>query len=128
MSILGDMWNKLTGHAAATATTPEDTHPTTPAGTSSDAAATPAANPTPLTADAMLTKMAAANPGHDNWRTSITDLLKLLGMDSSIQARSDLAEELGVRNYSGTAEQNEALHAAVMQRFQQQEAADKPIT
>lgn len=43
---------------------------------------------------AQLEKRAAANPQKLNWKTSIVDLLKLLDMDSSLQARKELAKEL----------------------------------
>ena len=42
----------------------------------------------------LLEQKAAANPQKLNWRTSIVDLLKLLDMDSSLQARKELAKEL----------------------------------
>ena len=41
-----------------------------------------------------LEKMAGDNPGLD-WKVSIVDLLKLLGIDSSLKARKELAQELG---------------------------------
>jgi 3-oxoacyl-ACP reductase-like protein len=43
---------------------------------------------------ALLEQKAKANPQKLNWRTSIVDLLKLLDMDSSLQARKELAKEL----------------------------------
>ena len=43
---------------------------------------------------AQLEKRAAANPQKLNWRTSIVDLLKLLEIDSSLDARKALAKEL----------------------------------
>ncbi len=51
-----------------------------------------------------------------NWRTSIVDLLKLLGLDSSLAARKELAAEL---LYSGNDEPGSAawniwLHKQVM--------------
>ncbi|WP_119967319.1 DUF3597 domain-containing protein [Simplicispira lacusdiani] len=51
-----------------------------------------------------------------NWRTSIVDLLKLLGLDSSLAARKELASEL---LYSGSDEPGSAawniwLHKQVM--------------
>jgi hypothetical protein len=54
-----------------------------------------------------------------NWRTSIVDLLKLLGLDSSLSARKELAAELG---YFGNDEQGSAawniwLHKQVMGRI-----------
>ena len=47
-------------------------------------------------------------PGADrlNWRTSIVDLMKLIGVDSSYENRKALAQELGREDYSGTAEDN----------------------
>ena len=53
-----------------------------------------------------------------NWRSSIVDLLKLLDLDSSLQARKELAQEL---NYSGdmgdSATMNIWLHRQVMNRL-----------
>jgi hypothetical protein len=55
-------------------------------------------------------------PGADrlNWRTSIVDLMKLLGIDSDYDSRKALAQELGRTDYSGTAEDNVWLHRQVM--------------
>lgn len=67
--------------------------------------------------DAVLTEMATLRPG-GNWRTSIVDLLKLLDLDSSLSARESLADELGVHaGPNGSAEQNIALHKAVMRKL-----------
>lgn len=49
-----------------------------------------------------------------NWRTSIVDLFKLLGLDPSYENRKELAQELGRTDYSGTAEDNIWLHKATM--------------
>ncbi len=49
-----------------------------------------------------------------NWQTSIVDLMKMVGIDPSFQNRKELADELGMTDYEGTAEQNIALHHAVM--------------
>ena len=43
---------------------------------------------------AQLEARAKANPQKLNWRTSIVDLLKLLDIDSSLEARKTLAREL----------------------------------
>lgn len=58
-------------------------------------------------------------PGADklNWRTSIVDLMKLVQIDPSYENRKDLAHELGNTDYSGTAEDNIALHKAVMRKI-----------
>lgn len=53
-----------------------------------------------------------------NWRTSIVDLLKLLGLDSSLASRKELAAELGHSGaFTGTAEQNMWLHRQVMKKL-----------
>ncbi len=55
-------------------------------------------------------------PGADrlNWRTSIVDLMKLIGVDPSYENRKALAQELGREEYSGTAEDNVWLHRRTM--------------
>ncbi len=66
-----------------------------------------------------LEKMAGDNPGLD-WKVSIVDLLKLLGMDSSLAARKELATELGCPpdlmggDYS---KMNIWLHKTVLQKI-----------
>ncbi len=67
---------------------------------------------------AKLETLSEQNPGL-NWKTSIVDLLKLLGMDSSYAHRKELASEMGIDGYEGTAEQNIALHKAVLQKIAQ---------
>ena len=58
-------------------------------------------------------------PGADrlNWRTSIVDLMKLIGVESSYENRKALAQELGREDYSGTAEDNIWLHRQTMQHL-----------
>ena len=53
-----------------------------------------------------------------NWRTSIVDLLKLVGIDSSYGNRKELATELGRANYEGSAEDNIWLHKATMRELE----------
>lgn len=82
------------------------------------AAPTPAAAPEPVDVDAVLTGIAAEKGGNSEWRHSIVDLLKLLDLDSNLEARKELAAELGVSaGPHGSAEQNIALHRAVMRRL-----------
>lgn len=70
--------------------------------------------PEPVDVEAVLTELAAQKGGGGNWRTSIVDLLKLLDLDSSLDARKELAAELGVSaGPHGSAEQNIALQKAV---------------
>ena len=53
-----------------------------------------------------------------NWRTSIVDLMKLTGMDSSLAERKELAAELGYTgDTSDTATMNIWLHRQVIQRI-----------
>ncbi|MEL6830583.1 MAG: DUF3597 family protein, partial [Pseudomonadota bacterium] len=58
-------------------------------------------------------------PGSDklNWQTSIVDLMKLVRIDPSYENRKSLAVEMGNTDYSGTAEDNIALHKAVMDQM-----------
>lgn len=66
--------------------------------------------------EALLDKREVDRPGLD-WRNSIVDLLKLLDLDSSLEARKDLAEEIGIFNYTGTPEQNVNLHARTIEKI-----------
>ncbi len=67
---------------------------------------------------AVLTALAAKKGGGGNWQTSIVDLLKMLDLDSSLEARKELATELHVNaGAPGTAEQNIALQKAVMRKL-----------
>jgi hypothetical protein len=68
--------------------------------------------------DAVLQQMAAKKGGGGNYRESIVDLLKLLDLDSSLDARKELAQELNVNaGAHGSAEQNIALQKAVMKKL-----------
>ncbi|WP_373475779.1 DUF3597 domain-containing protein [Sphingorhabdus sp.] len=60
-----------------------------------------------------------ANDGRNlNWRTSIVDLMKMVGMDASLQERKDLAMELGYTGeLEGSAAMNMWLHKAVMREL-----------
>ena len=53
-----------------------------------------------------------------NWKSSIVDLMKLLGMDSSLANREELATELGYTGAKdGSAEMNVWLHKEVMRQL-----------
>jgi hypothetical protein len=53
-----------------------------------------------------------------NWKQSIVDLMKLLDLDSSLDSRKQLAEELGYTGkLDGSAEMNVWLHKEVMQQL-----------
>ena len=68
---------------------------------------------------ARLESLAAANPQQLNWKQSIVDLLKLLGIDSSFSARKELAAELGCPpdKMADSAQMNMWLHKAVLQKL-----------
>lgn len=63
--------------------------------------------------------LAAANPQKLNWKVSIVDLLKLLGLDSSFAARKELATELGCpkEKMGDSAQMNMWLHKTVLQKL-----------
>ena len=70
--------------------------------------------------DAVLSRLASQKGGGGNYRQSIVDLLKLLDLDSSLSARKELAQELNVHaGADGSAEQNIALHQAVMRKIEE---------
>lgn len=122
MSIFGSIMNKIFHHpsaAAATASAPaQATTPAAPATAATPAAAPPAAAAAPQSVDvgAVLAEMASMKDGGGNYQSSIVDLLKLLDLDSSLAARKELATDLNIHaGADGTAEQNIALHKAVMQ-------------
>jgi hypothetical protein len=68
--------------------------------------------------NAVLSDMQSKNSEKLNWKTSIVDLLKLLGLDSSLAARKQLAAEL---HYTGSTDDSAAmniwLHKEVMRKF-----------
>lgn len=125
MSLFGTIMNKIFHHgqAAAPAAQPAPVQ-AAPQAAAPQAAPPPqqpvqqSAQPQPVDVEAVLSNMAAQNGGGGNWRTSIVDLLKLLDLDSSLTARKQLADELNVHvGADGSAEENIALHKAVMAKL-----------
>jgi hypothetical protein len=80
---------------------------------------TPATSTTaPVDVEAVLAARAAASGEKLNWQSSIVDLMKLLGLDSSLAERKELATELGYTGAKdGSAEMNIWLHKAVMRKL-----------
>ena len=127
MSIFSAIMGKIFHPAdAAQPAPPASTAPSAPQpssaqeATTAPAAAATQASPQDVDVEAVLTRMAAqkSGGGGGNWQTSIVDLLKLLGLDSSLEARRQLAQELAVHaGADGSAEQNIALHKAVMRKL-----------
>ena len=66
-----------------------------------------------------LEERAAKTPQDLNWRTSIVDLLKLLDIDSSYEARREMAIELGCppEKLEDSAAMNVWLHKTVLQKI-----------
>jgi len=122
MSIFGNIMNKIFHHAPAPATQstpqPQPSAPAQGGDTATIAAAPAAATSQNVDVGAVLSEMASMKGGGGNYQSSIVDLLKLLDMDSSLEARKQLADELGVHaGADGSAEENIALHRAVMQKL-----------
>ena len=121
MSIFGSILSKLGigDNADAPSTTSPAPSPNAPV-----AAPAPPAPPTAYASKSIpvvdvmekLEGMAAANSQKLNWKTSIVDLLKLLGLDSSFAARKALAVELGcpTEKLGDSAQMNMWLHKAVL--------------
>jgi hypothetical protein len=65
--------------------------------------------------------LAASHTEKLNWKVSIVDLLKLLGLDSSLTARKELATELGCppQAMADSAQMNTWLHKTVLQKLAQ---------
>jgi hypothetical protein len=78
--------------------------------------------PVPITVVDVVGKLEALakkNPQDLNWKRSIVDLLKLLGLESSIEARKELATELGcpADKMGDSAQMNEWLHKTVLRKL-----------
>ncbi|KWV47787.1 hypothetical protein AS156_19305 [Bradyrhizobium macuxiense] len=121
MSVFGSIMGAIFGHGSAQAKTPATATTAAPEATptASPAPAAPDA-PAPQTVDvaAIVDKAVAATGERLDWRSSIVDLMKALGLDSSLAARKELAKEL---NYTGdtnnTAAMNVWLHQQVMAKL-----------
>jgi 3-oxoacyl-ACP reductase-like protein len=130
MGLLSNLMSKIFSHPSATvaatggaSAAPAAAAPA-PASASAQPAAAPAAAPPPaapaaparvVDVTAILDGFAANNPEKLDWKKSIVDLMKLVGMDSSFKARKQLAQEL---NYTGdpndSASMNVWLHKQVL--------------
>ena len=95
--------------AGATTSVSAEATPTT-------TAPTPQGEPVDVTA--ILDDMAEKSDETLDWKKSIVDLMKLVGMDSSLTARKQLADEL---HYTGSKDDSAAmniwLHKQVMTKF-----------
>lgn len=116
MGIFSKLKDAIFGSAEAkevAAKTPPPAVPAAPAATEA-----PAPAPQPVNVEEVLTYMAEKHGSPLNWKTSIVDLMKLVGMDSSLAARKELAQELGYTGaLDGSAEMNLWLHKKVMEQL-----------
>jgi hypothetical protein len=111
-----------TAGASPTGTAPPVSGGTGTGNTSGTAASTAMpAQPAPMQqvdVEAILTQLSSSAGQKLNWRTSIVDLMKLLGMESSLDERRELARELGYTgSTSDTATMNIWLHKQVMKKL-----------
>ena len=125
MGMFATLMSKVFGHKAPeapAAAAPAPT-PAAPAQSTPIAVAAPAAPPAPVPlaqvdVTAILDGMAAKSGEDLDWKKSIVDLMKCVGMDSSFKARQELAKDL---NYTGdmhdSASMNIWLHKEVLTRF-----------
>lgn len=114
MSLFGKILEKLglnrPAKAESVSQSPSQTAPAMP----------PAPAPIAVTdVVAQLEKLAASNPQKLNWKVSIVDLLKLLGLESSLAARKELAVELGCppEKMGDSAQMNIWLHKTVLRKL-----------
>jgi len=81
-------------------------------------APTPAATMSSVDVEAMLEQKAKNFPHKVNWRTSIVDLMALVGIENSLAERRELARELGYTgDMNDTAPMNIWLHKQVMRKL-----------
>ena len=125
MSIFSKIKDAIFGHKDASAPAqaapkPQPTAaPTGQAGTPATPQTAPQAPAQPVDVEAVLAQIAREKGNPDlNYKTSIVDLMKLLGMDSSLDNRKELATELGYQGEKdGSAEMNIWLHKEVMRQL-----------
>ena len=132
MGILSNIFSKIfpSSHAATApkastpaAATGAAAAPTATATATATSGAAPAAAPVSaaieqVDVEAILNDMAQKSAETLNWRTSIVDLLKLVDLDSSLQSRKELAQELHFTgDMSDSASMNIWLHRQVMNKL-----------
>ena len=118
MSILGSLMGKILGHSARESEA--KVNAARPAAPASPAPAPPAATAAPPVVDVetVLETMAAGTKQELDWRNSIVDLMKLVGIDSSLANRKALAQELGYTgDMNDSAPMNIWLHKQVLQKL-----------
>ena len=113
MGLFANLLSKVFGKQTAAVSTPPQS-PGAPA-TAAPGASAPAGT---VDVTAILDDLASKNPEKLDWRNSIVDLMKLVGMDSSLASRKELAKDL---NYTGdtsdSASMNIWLHKVVIRKI-----------
>jgi 3-oxoacyl-ACP reductase-like protein len=124
MNILGSLMGKILGNsarkseAAANAARPAAPAPSAPAAAAPAAAPKAAAPPPVVDVETVLETMAAGKNQKLDWRHSIVDLMTLVGIDSSLANRKELAKELGYTgDMNDTAPMNIWLHKQVLKHL-----------
>ena len=121
MGLFGELMNKIFNRA--TSGEPAAASPaSSPAAAGSPGSGSPTQAPAQVASQvdvaAILDRMASESTQKLDWKHSIVDLMKLVGMDSSLSARRELAADL---HYSGdtndTATMNMWLHKEVMKKL-----------
>jgi hypothetical protein len=121
MSVFGSIVSAIFGSKHAPGATPSSgpsAGPSASAGTSTPAGAAAAKPISRADVEAILKKLDDDQDEDFEWGKSITDLMKLLKLDSSLGARKQLAKELGYTGaLDGSAEMNVWLHKQVMAKL-----------
>lgn len=119
MGIFSSIKDAIFGHPAAAAPAAPTPAPAAAPAQAAPAPAAPAPEPRIIDADAALENIWESKGRPDlNYKESIVDLMKLIGMDSSLDNRKQLADELGYEGEkNGSAEMNMWLHHRVMERI-----------
>ena len=112
MGLFNDLMSKIFGTASSAA----PSQPSSASASAGSGGASPAAQTVDVAA--VLEGLAAKNPEKLDWKHSIVDLMKLVGMDSSFTARKQLATQL---HYTGdpndSASMNVWLHKEVLKKL-----------
>ena len=128
MSLFHDLMSKIFTHAGGTPAA-ETGGAAVPGGTTAASSSQPAASRVAnasggvatgqqVDVAAILNDLARNNPEKLDWKDSIVDLMKLVGMDSSLSARKQLATELHYTgNQNDTASMNIWLHKEVLRKL-----------
>ena len=128
MGIFDKIWSKVAGAASGAVASGSKPKPgggspsfggvsggassTASAGTASASSTSASA---PVDVEAIMMDLERKSGHKSNWRTSIVDLMSLLGMENSLAERKELAKELGYTgDMNDSASMNIWLHKQVM--------------